>query len=177
MWICTFSRKKLTYLHLCPLCHLLWYDCILQYQQMGCAINKSLAFMVYVLIFRGAAIKSCYRPWRGRGEVISVLSKWNTVRYGYAHQRPCKFRALKNRWKTGVFNKVHGVCVCINSFVNFSSPKPFQVSDDGADPNPYVKMYLLPDPQKTSKRKTKVSRKTRNPTYNEMVITTIAQWV
>lgn len=44
-----------------------------------------------------------------------------------------------------------------------------QVSEDGADPNPYVKTYLLPDPHKTSKRKTKISRKTRNPTFNEMV--------
>ncbi|KAJ7422212.1 Phosphatidylinositol 4-phosphate 3-kinase C2 domain-containing subunit alpha [Pitangus sulphuratus] len=42
------------------------------------------------------------------------------------------------------------------------------VTEDGADPNPYVKTYLLPDTHKTSKRKTKISRKTRNPTFNEM---------
>lgn len=32
-----------------------------------------------------------------------------------------------------------------------------------------MKIYLLPDPQKTTKKKTKVARKTCNPTYNEMV--------
>jgi len=32
-----------------------------------------------------------------------------------------------------------------------------------------VKLYLLPDPIKTSKRKTKTARATFHPTYNEMV--------
>ncbi|NWU32694.1 P3C2B kinase, partial [Dyaphorophyia castanea] len=48
-----------------------------------------------------------------------------------------------------------------------STPQP--PLQDGNDPDPYVKTYLLPDPQKTTKRKTKVARKTCNPTYNEMV--------
>ncbi|KAG7281591.1 hypothetical protein CRUP_010066 [Coryphaenoides rupestris] len=45
-----------------------------------------------------------------------------------------------------------------------------QPLQDGTDPDPYVKLYLLPDPQKTSKKKTKAARRTCNPTYNEMRI-------
>ncbi|XP_068125716.1 phosphatidylinositol 4-phosphate 3-kinase C2 domain-containing subunit beta [Hyperolius riggenbachi] len=41
---------------------------------------------------------------------------------------------------------------------------------DNNEPNPYAKIYLLPDPQKTTKRKTKVAKKTCNPTYNEMLV-------
>lgn len=41
---------------------------------------------------------------------------------------------------------------------------------DNNEPNPYVKIYLLPDPQKTTKRKTKMAKKTCNPTYNEMLV-------
>ena len=40
---------------------------------------------------------------------------------------------------------------------------------DGTDPDPYVKTYLLPDPYHSTKRKTKVVRKSLHPTYNEMV--------
>ncbi|NXW22700.1 P3C2B kinase, partial [Circaetus pectoralis] len=40
---------------------------------------------------------------------------------------------------------------------------------DGNDPDPGGETYLLPDPQKTTKRKTKVARKTCNPTWGGMV--------
>ena len=57
-------------------------------------------------------------------------------------------------------------------FIKHGCPLPFtpqQPLQEGTDPDPYVKLYLLPDPQKTSKRKTKVAHRTCNPTYNEMV--------
>jgi phosphatidylinositol-4-phosphate 3-kinase len=36
-------------------------------------------------------------------------------------------------------------------------------------PSPYVKIYLLPDPDKLTKRKTKIVKLTTHPTYNEVV--------
>ncbi|MBW01445.1 Phosphatidylinositol 4-phosphate 3-kinase C2 domain-containing subunit beta, partial [Eschrichtius robustus] len=53
-------------------------------------------------------------------------------------------------------------------FIMVMHIRGLQLLQDGNDPDPYVKIYLLPDPQKTTKKKTKVARKTCNPTYNEM---------
>lgn len=39
----------------------------------------------------------------------------------------------------------------------------------GQEPSPYVKVYLLPDQSKVTKRKTKVVRRNCHPTFMEMV--------
>ena len=45
-----------------------------------------------------------------------------------------------------------------------------QVPRDGAESvDPYLKLYLLPDPDKETKRKTRIARKTLSPTFNETV--------
>ncbi|XP_028924891.1 phosphatidylinositol 4-phosphate 3-kinase C2 domain-containing subunit beta isoform X1 [Ornithorhynchus anatinus] len=55
-------------------------------------------------------------------------------------------------------------------FIMVMHIRGLQPLQEGNDPDPYVKIYLLPDPQKTTKKKTKVARKTCNPTYNEMLV-------
>ncbi|XP_030584785.1 phosphatidylinositol 4-phosphate 3-kinase C2 domain-containing subunit beta [Archocentrus centrarchus] len=57
-----------------------------------------------------------------------------------------------------------------NLFIMVIHIRGLQPLQDGTDPDPYVKLYLLPDPQKMSKRKTKAARRTCNPTYNEMLV-------
>ena len=45
-----------------------------------------------------------------------------------------------------------------------------QVPRDGVESaDPYVKLYVLPDPDKVTKRKTKIAQRTLSPTYNETV--------
>ena len=45
-----------------------------------------------------------------------------------------------------------------------------QVPRDGSElADPYVKLYLLPDPTKATKQKTKIAKRTLHPTYNETV--------
>ena len=41
--------------------------------------------------------------------------------------------------------------------------------------DPYVKIYLTPDPNKSTKRKTKIARRTLNPTYNETFVWVISE--
>ena len=41
------------------------------------------------------------------------------------------------------------------------------LEDDGEIPDPYVKLYLLPDKSKDSKRKTDVVKDAQNPVFDE----------
>ena len=56
-------------------------------------------------------------------------------------------------------------CGCVKCNVVYS-----QVPASGTNTaNPYVKVYLLPDPYKSTKKKTKIAKRTLHPTYNETV--------
>ena len=60
---------------------------------------------------------------------------------------------------------------CLNVLVMHAKnlvPRTIQGTAD-----PYVKSYLLPDPNKSTKRKTRVARKNLNPTYNQTLTYTM----
>ncbi|OQV22471.1 Phosphatidylinositol 4-phosphate 3-kinase C2 domain-containing subunit alpha [Hypsibius exemplaris] len=61
------------------------------------------------------------------------------------------------------YKENQGLCVLVNHAKDLPSA-------DGSAPDPYVKTYLYPDISRTTKKKTKVVRKTRHPTFNEMLL-------
>ncbi|XP_055335345.1 phosphatidylinositol 4-phosphate 3-kinase C2 domain-containing subunit alpha-like [Paramacrobiotus metropolitanus] len=61
------------------------------------------------------------------------------------------------------YKENQGLCVLVNHAKDL-------VSTDGNAPDPYVKTYLYPDISRTTKRKTKIVRKSRHPTFNEMLL-------
>ena len=52
-------------------------------------------------------------------------------------------------------------------FVRVNKASGLAAAKKGVTSDPYIKMYLLPDRHKQSKRKTGIQRKTINPVYNE----------
>ena len=54
-------------------------------------------------------------------------------------------------------------------FVRVVRAKGLAAAKKGGVSDPYIKMYLLPDRGKRSKRKTSVQRKTTNPIFNEIL--------
>lgn len=48
--------------------------------------------------------------------------------------------------------------------------KNLDLLETGQAPDPYVKVYVRPDVQSFSKRKTQVKRATQHPTFNQEVL-------
>lgn len=57
-----------------------------------------------------------------------------------------------------------------NLRVNIISAHNLAAADENGLSDPYVKMYLLPDKSKHSKRKTVVRMETLNPVFNETML-------
>lgn len=73
-------------------------------------------------------------------------------------------RQVDGAIKLNLFYKPHGFTVMVMHVKDLSN------ISSGDLPSPYVKMYLMPDPMKVTKRKTKIAKNTSHPTYNEMLI-------
>lgn len=73
-------------------------------------------------------------------------------------------KPIEGSIKLSIFHKPHGLVVMVMHV------KDLGQTSSGELPSPYVKLYLLPDPMKMTKRKTKITKNTSHPTYNEMLI-------
>ena len=72
---------------------------------------------------------------------------------------------IKGKLKTGVWYKQNEEQL----YVRIASAKGLSAAKGDGTSNPYVKVYLLPDKSKQTKRMTGIQRKTCNPTYNEIL--------
>ncbi|XP_071809737.1 phosphatidylinositol 4-phosphate 3-kinase C2 domain-containing subunit beta-like isoform X3 [Asterias amurensis] len=70
---------------------------------------------------------------------------------------------ISGRVKLAIHYKSHALLIMVRHAVDL-------LALDKGQPDPYVKIYLLPDPHKQTKRKTRIQKKTSNPTYNEMLV-------
>ena len=72
---------------------------------------------------------------------------------------------IKGKLKAGVWYKQNEGQL----YVRIVSAKGLSAAKEDGTSNPYVKVYLLPDKTKQTKRMTGIQRKTLNPTYNEVL--------
>lgn len=72
---------------------------------------------------------------------------------------------IKGKMKVGVWYKQNEGQL----YVRIVSAKGLAAAKKDGTSNPYVKVFLLPDKSKQTKRMTGVQRKTLNPTYNEIL--------
>lgn len=72
---------------------------------------------------------------------------------------------IKGKMKIGVWYKQNEEQL----YVRIVSAKGLAAAKKNGTSNPYVKVFLLPDKSKQTKRMTGVQRKTLNPTYNEIL--------
>lgn len=62
-----------------------------------------------------------------------------------------------------------------NQLINYFSNLPLPLNDPSNIPDPYVKLYLLPDRHKETKRKTAVLKDNCNPVYDEQFEYVVSQ--
>ncbi|KAG8182177.1 hypothetical protein JTE90_017128 [Oedothorax gibbosus] len=78
-------------------------------------------------------------------------------------RRSSSLTEIHGQVKLSIVYKNDSLFIVVMHAKNLSSPK-------GTAPDPYIKAYLLPDPNKTTKRKTKIVSKNCHPTFMEMLV-------